>query len=208
MTSSGEHQAPATRRVGPRALLVEVADHHEARALASWIRTQSVSLTDVVPAARTVLLDGLDDPARVSQLVGGWRPGVAERPHGRSVRIPVRYDGPDLAVVARSWGVTEDEVVRRHTGLELVSAFVGFAPGFSYLGGLPEEWSVPRLDSPRSRVPAGAVAIADRWCAVYPGESPGGWLLLGRTGVTVWDLSRAAEPSLLPPGTRVRFVAA
>ena len=118
----------------------------------------------------------------------------------------MRYDGPDLEAVARHWGVPVEEVVRRHTGLELVSAFVGFAPGFSYLSGLPPAWAVPRLDSPRPRVPAGAVAVADAWCAVYPGESPGGWLLLGRTDVAVWDLGRSGGPSLLPPGTRVRFV--
>ena len=118
------------------------------------------------------------------------------------------YDGEDLDRVAHRWSVDVDEVVARHTNIEFVATFGGFAPGFSYLAGLPEQWALPRLDSPRSRVPAGSVALADRWCGIYPSASPGGWWLLGRTQVAVWDLEREPNPSLLVPGTRVRFVAA
>ncbi len=117
------------------------------------------------------------------------------------------YDGPDLEDVAGLWGVEPAEVVARHTRLELVSVFCGFAPGFAYLSGLPREWAVPRLDSPRSRVPVGSVALADTWCGVYPTASPGGWRLLGRTDATLWDVHRD-PPALLAPGTRVRFVEA
>ncbi|MFI2706903.1 allophanate hydrolase subunit 1, partial [Nocardioides sp. CER28] len=103
--------------------------------------------------------------------------------------------------------VPAEEVVDRHTSLTFTSAFCGFAPGFAYLTGLPEEWWLPRLDDPRPRVPAGAVAIAGEWCGVYPTASPGGWLLLGRTDATLWDPT-AEEPALLAPGTQVRFVPA
>ena len=98
-------------------------------------------------------------------------------------------------------------MVARHGGIEFVSAFCGFAPGFAYLAGLPEEYAVPRLDSPRSRVPVGSVGLAGSWCGVYPSESPGGWRLLGHTDLTLWDPDRS-EPALLAPGTRVRFVPA
>lgn len=163
---------------------------------------------EIVPGASTVLFDGAD-PAGVRRAVEGW-PGDASPVLGaqaaEEVSIDVSYDGPDLALVAAHWGCTEDEVVDRHTSLELVSAFCGFAPGFAYLAGLPEEWAVPRRPSPRPRVPAGSVALADRWCAVYPTASPGGWQLIGTTTATLWDAGRR-PPALLAPGTRVRFVA-
>ena len=123
------------------------------------------------------------------------------------MEVPVVYDGADLEDVAARWGTDVDEVVARHGGIEFVSAFCGFAPGFAYLAGLPEEYAVPRLDSPRSRVPVGSVGLAGTWCGVYPSESPGGWRLLGHTDLTLWDPDRS-EPALLAPGTRVRFVPA
>lgn len=197
-----------TLRVGPRALLVEVSGADEARLLADWVRGNGLHCDDVVPAARTVLLDGVDDPESARTVVARWSPTEPAGTSGELVHIPVHYDGADLERVADVWGVGVDEVVARHTTCEFISSFTGFAPGFAYLSGLPTEWSVPRLDVPRAVVPAGSVALADDWCAVYPGESPGGWLLLGRTGVTLWDLSRTAGPALLMPGTRVRFVVA
>ncbi len=199
------------RSFGPTALLAEVADAAAALALATWVREQGVTATDVVPAARTVLLDGLapGEVAATAALLARWAPEpgggpVADR--GEAVEVPVVYDGPDLDDVAGLWGVTREEAVARHTGLELVSVFCGFAPGFAYLAGLPDGWAVPRLDSPRPRVPAGSVALADTWCGVYPSASPGGWRLLGRTDARLWDVERD-PPALLAPGTRVRFVA-
>lgn len=193
--------------VGPRALLVEVDDAGAARSLAAWVRAQRMDVTEVVPAAQTVLLDGVSDVAAARDALAGWD---AERPEpagGDLVEIPVRYDGPDLAFVAEHWGMSEDDVVATHGEIEFVASFCGFAPGFSYLAGLPDERTVPRLDSPRARVPVGSVALAGSWCGVYPTESPGGWRILGQTDVVLWDADRP-EPALLPPGTRVRFVAA
>jgi len=157
----------------------------------------------VVPGAHTVLFDGVADPARLADLLGGWQPAGA-RPEGDLVEVPVVYDGDDLAFVAEAWGTDVEGVVERHTAVEYVAAFCGFAPGFAYLAGLPEELGVPRLDSPRTRVPAGAVALAGTWCGVYPTASPGGWRLIGHTEAALWDVHRD-PPALLAPGTRVRF---
>lgn len=194
-----------TRPVGPSALLVEVAGPAGALALAAWVREQGLPVVDVVPAAETVLLDGAES-ATVLAALRDWVP-TAEPPDGDLVEVPVTYDGEDLDAVAEAWGVTAAEVVERHASLTFVSAFCGFAPGFAYLAGLPDELAVPRLDSPRPRVPAGSVALAGTWCGVYPTSSPGGWRIIGRTDVGLWD-PRREPPALLPPGTRVRFVPA
>ena len=120
------------------------------------------------------------------------------------VRIPVVYDGPDLAEVADATGLTTREVVGLHTAATYRVDFCGFAPGFGYLSGLPEALHRPRRQTPRTRVPAGAVAIASHYSAVYPTASPGGWHLLGSTDVSMFDPART-PPALLAPGTRVRF---
>jgi KipI family sensor histidine kinase inhibitor len=193
------------RRIGTSAVLVEVADAAEALALATWARSVRVESIEVVPAARTVLFDGVPDVGALTTLLDTWTP-TSEPPSGELVEVPVVYDGPDLGFVAEAWGTDVAGVIARHTGLEFVSAFCGFAPGFAYLAGLPEELAVPRLDSPRPRVPAGSVGLAGTWCGTYPTASPGGWRLLGRTDAPLWDQDRA-RPALLAPGTRVRFVA-
>lgn len=196
-------------QVGPHALLVEVEDAGVAAALAAWVRRQDARLDEVVPAARTVLLDGVRDPDAVRRLLTqAPMPALAAHHDDPAalVEIPVRYDGDDLDFVARRWGTDAAGVIARHGALRLVSAFCGFAPGFAYLAGLPEELAVPRLATPRPRLRAGAVALADTWCAVYPCASPGGWRVLGHTETVVWDVDRD-PPALLAPGTRVRFVA-
>ncbi len=186
--------------VGRDAVLVEVGSAAEAVSLATWAR-ERVLATDVVPGARTVLLDGVADPDGLTTILETWRPTTAEP--GPLVELEVTYDGPDLEDVAASWGCDVGEVAARHQAVELVSSFCGFAPGFAYLSGL--EIDVPRLATPRTRVPAGSVALAGRWCGVYPTASPGGWRIIGRTDAVLWD-ARREQPALLAPGTRVRFV--
>ncbi|MEU2064671.1 allophanate hydrolase subunit 1 [Streptomyces sp. NPDC013455] len=195
--------------VGDDALLLEVASGAEARALhAELVRRRAegtLTVREIVPAARTVLLDGLDDPARrAAELTAAPVPKVPPRA-GEAVELPVRYDGPDLTAVAAYWQVPEHEVARIHAGTEFTVAFCGFAPGFGYLTGLPEHRHVPRRATPRTAVPAGAVALAGPYTGVYPRSSPGGWQLIGTTDAVLWDHARVPA-ALLAPGTRVRFV--
>lgn len=185
-------------RCGPDAVLVEVDDAAAAGSLASWARDR-VPAREVVPAARTVLFDGLSGPLDLT----GWEPSSV--PSGEVVEVPVTYDGPDLADVADRWGLSVDDAIAAHSGCDFTVAFCGFAPGFAYLTGLPRDLEVPRLATPRTRVPAGSVAVAGEYTGVYPTDSPGGWRLLGRTDAVLWDVDRD-PPALLPPGTRVRFV--
>ncbi|KAB2971643.1 allophanate hydrolase subunit 1 [Streptomyces sp. SS1-1] len=198
-----------TLPVGDDALLVEVSSGEEARALhAELLRRRAeglLAVREIVPAARTVLLDGLADPDRLAAelAVSDVPPAPA---HARDVvQLPVRYDGPDLADVAAHWGVSPDDVARIHAGTEFSVAFCGFAPGFGYLTGLPERYDVPRRATPRTAVPAGAVALAGPYTGVYPRSSPGGWQLIGTTDAVLWDHTRVPA-ALLAPGTRVRFV--
>lgn len=196
--------------VGDDALLVEVSSDAEAQALhAELLRRRARGLLvvrEIVPAARTVLLDGVEAPARLaSELTSAEVPSVVS-PAADSVEIPVRYDGPDLADVASHWGVDAPEVARVHAATEFRVAFCGFAPGFGYLTGLPPRYDVPRRATPRTAVPAGAVALAGPYTGVYPRASPGGWQLIGRTDAVLWDHTRVPA-ALLTPGTRVRFVA-
>jgi len=190
--------------VGRSAVLAEVSDAVEALALATWARAVGVGAVEVVPAARTVLFDDVADPAALSVRLRDWTP-TSKLPSGELVEVPTTYDGPDLEFVAAAWGTDLAGVVARHSAVEYVAAFCGFAPGFSYLSGLPAELAVPRLESPRPRVAPGSVGLAGGWCGVYPTASPGGWRLLGRTDATLWDQARD-QPALLPPGTRVVFV--
>lgn len=201
--------------VGDHALLVEVADDRQAQAAYARIRAVEPGAGlappgDVVPAARTVLLDGCAD-------VMGWRRFLEEEltsdrvqqpvvVTGDEVTIAVRYDGADLEVVAAAWRCDVDEVVQRHQATTFTVSFCGFAPGFAYCTSHPELPEVPRRDDPRTRVPAGSVALAGPYCGVYPREMPGGWQLVGTTSATVFDAGRD-RPALLSPGDRVRFEA-
>jgi KipI family sensor histidine kinase inhibitor len=177
-----------------------------------WVR-------DVVPAyaslAVFVEVDAIDeghDPMVVAEEAlcpflshpAGTQSAALER----CVEIPVRYggeDGPDLARVAEHAGLRPADVVRRHAAGEYIVAMLGFAPGFPYLLGLDPQLATPRLATPRTRVPAGSVAIGGGQTGLYPRTSPGGWNLIGRTDLALFD-PRREPPALLAPGDRVRFV--
>jgi KipI family sensor histidine kinase inhibitor len=193
---------------GDRALLVETGSGAEARALHARLLRQRAAGTlragEIVPGARTVLLDGVDDPAGLARRLRTWTPAAPDAPTAELVEIPVRYDGPDLAEVAALWGVAPDQVRAVHAAAEFQVAFCGFAPGFGYLTGLAERYRVPRRATPRTTVPAGSVALAGVHTGVYPRASPGGWQLIGTTDAVLWDEHRVPA-ALLAPGVRVRF---
>ena len=154
----------------------------ETEALKAWLRT----LLDALPAdTRTIAAST------------------------RTVEIPVMYGGeagPDLESAAAELGLEPGELIARHAAGEYTVAMIGFAPGFPYLLGLDPALALPRLATPRSSVPAGSVGIGGAQTGIYPRESPGGWRLIGRTPLTLFDPSRD-QPALLAPGDRVRFVA-
>lgn len=135
-----------------------------------------------------------------------WAQPPSPQALGRLVDIPVRYDGPDLTDVAAHCRLSPEEVVRRHTAAEYVVYFIGFQPGFAYLGGLHESLHTPRRAEPRTAVPAGSVGIGGAQTGIYPLATPGGWQLIGRTTLPLFD-PQAEPPTLLAPGDRVRFVA-
>ena len=194
--------------VGSTAILVELADLDETLALfASLASRPAAGIEEVVPAARTLMIrfrpDLVSPEALAAELRGRDRTARAE-PSGRSVEVPVHYTGEDLEEVAHLLGIGPEEVVRRHTARDYTVAFTGFAPGFGYLVGGDPGLHVPRRRSPRTRIPAGAVALAGEFSGIYPQASPGGWQIIGVTSLAMWDLGRR-PPALLQPGTRVRF---
>lgn len=198
---------------GPEALLLEVADLAEARAAYDTLAAATEAgrlpgVVDLVPAARTVLAllapgvpaKGVAAGIRTVLGTSRWQTSsTSSRVHV----IDVVYDGPDLAEVAGISGRSVEEVVDRHSAARWEVAFGGFAPGFAYLTS-EDVAPVPRRGTPRTAVPAGSVALADRWRGIYPRSSPGGWQLVGRTDAPLWDLGRT-PPALLAPGDTVRF---
>nr|WP_228506270.1 5-oxoprolinase subunit PxpB [Frigoribacterium sp. VKM Ac-2530] len=195
--------------LGTDGVLIETDGLDESLALFGALLAQPVAgILDVVPAARSVAVRFLPTLLPIASLMSVLRSLPTSRDaatEGRLVEIPVVYDGEDLAEVARLSGLSVDEVVDRHAGATYTVAFTGFAPGFAYLTGGDPSLAVPRRATPRTSVPAGAVAMAGEFTGVYPRESPGGWQLLGRTDVALWDLAERV-PALLQPGMRVRFV--
>lgn len=198
---------------GETAVLVEVESGAAVGALAAAVAAASwPGVVDIVPAARTLLVS-TDSPARLdglrprlADLVGRTDPIPPPADATHTVEIPVTYDGPDLADVAQLTGLDAAEVVAAHTGRPWRVAFGGFAPGFAYLTGGDPRLVVPRRAEPRTAVPAGSVGLAGEYSGVYPRSSPGGWQVIGRTEVAMWDLRRE-PPALLRPGWFVRFVA-
>ena len=214
MSTSG---APELRILpaGDRALLLAPGANEDLDWLVDLLRgADLVGMQDFLPAAETVLvtLEAGAEAAAVESDLRRLLTGSATTRSGpedtaEEVIIPVRYDGADLEDVARLLDISVDEVVARHTGRLWRCRFIGFTAGFGYLVSPDAGLSVPRRQQSRTSVPAGAVALADGYSAVYPRRAPGGWQLIGSTEVPLWDLDRP-RPALLSPGTPVRFVTA
>jgi inhibitor of KinA len=178
-------------------------------------RADIPGLRDVVPTYHTVAVHF--DPRRIdrARLQADLNrlsaaATSAQEPEPRTIEIPVRYggeSGPDLASVAMFGGCSEEEVVRLHAGVVYRVYMLGFLPGFAYLGVVDRRIAMPRLESPRVRVPGGSVGIAGVQTGVYPCDSPGGWRIIGRTAMKLFDPD-GVEPLSLGAGDRVKFMAA
>ena len=192
------------RPFGPEAWIVDELDAPSAWAEA--LRADRVEgVRDIVPAETSVVVRCTRALAATIGTHLSARPAVAAYADRRDdVVLDVVYDGADLDEVAALSDGTVDDVVAWHSQATYTVAFCGFSPGFAYLTGVDERLRLPRRERPRIVVPAGSVAIAAGYSAVYPSASPGGWHLLGRTAADVWDPERD-RPALLVPGTRVRF---
>lgn len=210
---------PRLLALGDAAYTVEfgggIAPEIHARVLGFAAALADLALPGViewVPAFRSVTVHV--DPDRVApeglaaDLLALAREGREATASGRRRVVPVCFDdefAPDLPDVAAHCGLAREAVIERLCATEFSAYMLGFLPGFAYLGGLPAALEMPRLATPRPRVPAGSLAIAGRMAAIYPWDSPGGWRLLGRTGVALFDAGNAARPALLAPGDRVCF---
>jgi KipI family sensor histidine kinase inhibitor len=201
------HKVLSVRPVGTRAVLAELSGTQDVLALQTLLLESPLpGQQDVLAAAQTVMVRA-ESPAaarRMGALLMELDLTAPVRQDGGLVYIDTVYDGEDLAEVGRLTGLGTDGVIEAHTGQVWTVAFAGFAPGFGYMVGENQVLEVPRRSSPRTAVPAGSVALAGNYSAVYPRKSPGGWQLIGRTGARMWDLDRA-EPALASPGHRVQF---
>jgi len=200
----------AIRDYGDRALLVDCDSVDEVLALTEALRDAALAgITDIVPGARTVVVcvTGAHERVHIRNHLQHMDFAVtsdAARPAVADMVIDVVYDGADLAEVARLTGMSTGEVINAHTAAPWRVAFSGFAPGFAYLIGGDPRLVVPRRAEPRTRVPAGAVALAGEFSGIYPRQSPGGWQLIGSTRAVLWDTDRP-RPALLTPGMWVGF---
>ena len=201
---------PRVLPFGESAFLVELGEAFD-DALAARARDLADHWTggSAIPAYASVVLMFEGDPRsaerRVRELLRGDTGRSAGATTARLVEIPIRYDGPDLADVAKLSRMSVDELIRRHSGREYTAYFLGFLPGWAYCGRLDPKIVATRLERPRERVPAGSVGIVDGQTGVYPYVSPGGWRLIGSTDATMFDPLRE-RPSLIHAGDRVRFV--
>jgi KipI family sensor histidine kinase inhibitor len=222
---------PVVRPLGDAAVLVELGFdvdlevNRRVRALAARVAAATAGAPgwgSPIPGAASLLVpvDPLEPgavaaaarllsivaEADVEAKVGPVDSGAAFDADAEVLEIPTRYDGPDLDAVAGMTGLSAIDIAARHAATTYTTLFLGFVPGFGYLGPLPAELTLPRRPVPRTHVPAGSVAIGGAQTAVYPIDSPGGWWLIGRTELVLWDPARE-PPALLRPGGLVRFVA-
>ncbi|RJL09326.1 urea amidolyase family protein [Paracoccus siganidrum] len=197
--------------IGPRTLLVELADLDHTLALFDALLVDPLpGLAEIIPAARTLMIrtaPGIPADAALAARILSRGAGAAARRDSPAeiVEIPTIYDGEDLDDVAAHLDLSTAEVIAAHQQATWQVAFCGFAPGFAYMTCDDPRFELPRRPAPRTRIPAGSVALAGRFCGVYPQETPGGWQLIGRTRVPMWDLDRD-PPALLRPGLRARFL--
>jgi KipI family sensor histidine kinase inhibitor len=195
------------RAVGTRAVLAELSGTQDVLALQALLLEKPLpGQQDVLAAAETVLVKA-DSPASALRIAARLLQLDLTAPvqlDGGLVVIDTVYDGEDLAEVGRLTGLGTEGVIAAHSGQVWTVAFAGFAPGFGYMVGENQQLEVPRRSSPRTAVPAGSVALAGNYSAVYPRRSPGGWQLIGRTNARMWDLDRE-QPALAAPGHRVQF---
>jgi KipI family sensor histidine kinase inhibitor len=203
-------QTAELRRYGPMGLLIRPS-HIPPATLAARIRLRyHEQVREVVPGATTVLIEWRSIAAcdnamnEIVRLLGP--PDFVSPSPDPPLICPVRFNGPDLSEVARLTGRSPAAVIELITSAHLEVAFCGFAPGFGYLTGLPQELHLPRRSTPRTRVEAGSMAIAAGYAAIYPTASPGGWHLLGSCDLRLWDID-ADPPALMTPGRQVRFIA-
>lgn len=212
--TAGAARQRTTHAVGRSAMLVQCPDISDVLALhAALLKAPLPNQLELIPAATTVLVRfrsrltrrAAHEAAEALRTLRGEADAATE---SGTVEIPVLYRGEDLEDVAEHLGITPEAVIDRHAHQEWTAAFSGFSPGFAYLvpaDARPEaSLTVPRRASPRTKVPAGSVALAGDFSAVYPSDSPGGWQLIGTTDTPVWDLDREV-PALITPGTHVRF---
>ena len=214
------YETPKFLAAGDRAIVIELGDeisiecnrriHSLHREI---VRENLPGIIDIIPTYRSILVQydvrlvsfgELKD--RLSEVEGGSAEVTEENVN--VVELPVLYGGdygPDLEYVARNAEMEVDEVIELHSAMDYPVYMMGFTPGFPYLGGMSEEIATPRLGTPRGVIPAGSVGIAEAQTGVYPIESPGGWRLIGRTPLRLFDVTRS-PPSLIEAGDRVRFV--
>ncbi len=213
------YETPMFLPAGDQALVVEFGDEIDPdlnavvhRAVGAIEEAAIDGVVETVPTYRSLLVyyDPLQvAPDDIEAAIRGLR--LDEEAGSRSrrvVEVPTLYGnefGPDLSFVAENAGLTEDEVIRIHSGADYLVYAMGFSPGFPYLGGLDPRLTTPRLESPRTLVPAGSVGIAETQTGVYPVASPGGWQIIGRTPIRMFD-PRSESPSVLDAGDFVRFV--
>ena len=191
---------------GEHALLVELGSLEEVHRLHHAVLAAGLA-TDSVPGWTTLLVTTDGDLRALAERLTSLTAAAPVPTQPRRHELPTRYDGTDLDDVAAATGLSLDEVVALHSSVDYVVAFLGFARGFPYLAGLPAQLHVPRRDTPRTRVPAGSVAIAHDQCGIYPSASPGGWHLLGTTDTVLFDPD-LDPPSPFAPGDLVRFLPA
>jgi len=215
------HSEPIFKEMGDRALLVETGDriHHsvnrKVRELFAGLKQVEIDgVIELVPAYRSLMI--VFDPLRISHTELKRRlrrmqesTDPSELPHPRTIEVPVRYggeEGPDLEWVAQYHGISPEEVIRLHTGAVYQIYMIGFSPGFPYMGELPDGLVTPRRETPRVKVAQGSVAIAQNQTGIYPVSSPGGWQILGRTSLCLFNAFQW-PPTPLQMGDFVKFVA-